>query len=173
MAANLGKTFRVNNSGGKTLLENWVEEGILTTTFDSPVENLSTTKDSYRQPPSLGTRLKGKKLELLERELVQKLSSEVRQGLHPPPSPSDYRSVTKKDFFSKEFVPQERVPELPHDVNKEQPLTFWSENFGVVHGVSQVKTRDTPFRKNAAFSTPVEDYKDAPKPNEEWKFDGV
>lgn len=26
MAANLGKTFRVNNSGGKTLLENWVEE---------------------------------------------------------------------------------------------------------------------------------------------------
>ena len=37
-------------------------------------------------------------------------------------------------------------------------------------GVSQVRTKDTPFRKNAAFSTPIDEYKDAPKPGEQWKF---
>ena len=40
-------------------------------------------------------------------------------------------------------------------------------------GVSQVRTKDTPFRKNATFSTPVEECMDTPKPYEEWKFDGV
>ena len=29
---------------------------------------------------------------------------------------------------------------------------------------------DTPFRKNAAFSTPIHEYKDAPKPGEQWNF---
>lgn len=39
-----------------------------------------------------------------------------------------------------------------------------------LQGVSQVRTKDTPFRKNAAFSTPIDEYKDAPKPGEQWKF---
>lgn len=28
------------------------------------------------------------------------LSAEVREEFHPPPTPPDYRSVTKQDFFS-------------------------------------------------------------------------
>lgn len=46
-------------------------------------------------------------------------------------------------------------------------ITFILFNF---QGVSQVRTKDTPFRKNAAFSTPIDEYKDAPKPGEQWKF---
>ncbi|XP_028399148.1 sperm-associated antigen 8-like [Dendronephthya gigantea] len=188
-------TLRVNNSGGRTLLENWVEErackqyeepdrkqshlhkhghkGILTTKFDSKVENLSTTKDSYRQPSGSGVRAKGKKLELLEKHLVEKLSAEVQEEFHPPPTPPDYKSVTKQDFFSNEFIPRERVPRQPHDVVKEQPLTYWSEKADRIHGVSQVKTKDTPFRKNASFSTPVEHQLNDQKPYERWNFDGV
>ena len=188
-------TMRVNNSGGRTLLENWVEErackqyeepdkkqshlhkyghkGILTTNFESKVENLSTTKDSYRQPSGSGTRAKGRKLELLEKQLIEKLSSEVQAEFHPPPSPPDYKSVTKRDFFSNEFTPIERVPERFHDVVREQPLTYWSEKVNIVHGVSQVQTKDTPFRKNASFSTPVENQLNDTKPYEKWRFDGV
>jgi hypothetical protein len=43
----------------------------------------------------------------------------------------------------------------------------------VLQGVSQVQTKDTPFRKNAAFSTPVEHQLDDSKPYEKWNFDGV
>jgi hypothetical protein len=45
----------------------------LTTNFNSQVENLSTTQDSYRQPSGNGTRAKGRKLELLEKQLFEKL----------------------------------------------------------------------------------------------------
>lgn len=37
-------------------------------------------------------------------------------------------------------------------------------------GLSQVKSEDSPFRKNAAFSTPIGEYLDSPKPGEQWKF---
>ncbi len=43
----------------------------------------------------------------------------------------------------------------------------------VLQGVSQVKTKDTPFRKNASFSTPVENQLNEPKPYERWNYDGV
>jgi hypothetical protein len=43
----------------------------------------------------------------------------------------------------------------------------------VLQGVSQVKTKDTPFRKNASFSTPVENQLNDSKPYEKWRFDGV
>lgn len=42
--------------------------------------------------------------------------------------------------------------------------------FNFFQGVSQVKSDDTPFRKNAAFSTPIGEYLDSPKPGEQWKF---
>ncbi|XP_046839308.1 sperm-associated antigen 8-like [Xenia sp. Carnegie-2017] len=188
-------TIRVNNSGGRTLLANWVEErackrydeddkkqcypykhghkGILTTNFGSRVDSLSTTQDCYREHFGNGIQSKGKKLQLLEKQLFEKLSSKVQEEFHPPPQLPDYRSVTKKDFFSKEFTPIEHVPEMPHDVVKEQPLTYWSEKVNVVHGVSQIKTKDSPFRKNASFSTPVEQQLDHLKPYERWNFDGV
>ena len=42
-----------------------------------------------------------------------------------------------------------------------------------LQGVSQVKTKDTPFRKNASFSTPVEHQLNDAKPYERWRLDGV
>eukprot|EP00795_Rhopilema_esculentum_P005862 gene5862-11185_t len=143
--------------------------GILTKEFDSTVSTLSTCKDSYREPQKNNVRQKGKRLEMLERHLYQQISNEVKQEFNPPPPKVDYTSTTKKDF-SKDFQPIEQPPTMHHDVNSDQPLTFWNHNLNSIHGVSQIQTNDTPFKKNTAFSTPIDEYKDAPKPGEGWHY---
>ena len=52
-----------------------------------------------------------------------------------------------------------------HNVYTESPATYWSDNIGNATGVSQVKVQSAPFHKNSAFSTPIEDYLDQPKPH--------
>lgn len=192
MSSDTISVMRHNNSCGKTLLDNWVEErqceefdksdsinvsqlhkrghkGILTTDFDAKPEGLSTVRYSYRNPETLGVRQIGLRQQLLQEELIRQVSAEVDQEFNPPPPTVEYLSTTKKDF-SKEFTPIVKLPTRDHDVKTEQPATFWLEKAEEVHGVSQVRTKDTPFRKNAAFSTPIDEYKDAPKPGEQWKF---
>lgn len=192
MSSDTISVMRHNNSCGKTLLDNWVEErqcehfdksdvvntsqlhkqghkGIMTTDFDARPESLSTVKDSYRKPQMLGVRQIGLRQQLLQEELIRQVSAEVEQEFHPPPPTIEYVSTTTKDF-SKEFTPIVKAPTRHHDIKTEQPATFWLERSEEIHGVSQVRTKDTPFRKNAAFSTPIDEYKDAPKPGEQWKF---
>lgn len=192
MSADTLSVTRHNNSSGKTLLDNWVEErqteqfdkagdvdvselhkqghkGILTTDFNAEAERLSTVRDSYRKLETHGVRKIGLRQQLLQEELYRQVSAEVDEEFNPPPPTVEYLSTTKKDF-SKEFTPIVKVPTRDHDVKTEQPATFWLERSEEVHGVSQVRTKDTPFRKNAAFSTPIDEYKDAPKPGEGWKF---
>lgn len=55
---------------------------------------------------------------------------------------------------------------------KEKELRSFITSYGIFspQGTSQVRTEDTPFRKNAAFSTPIDEYKDAPKPGEGWEY---
>lgn len=36
------------------------------------------------------------------------------------------------------------------------PVSFWTEQKRTLQGTTQFKTLDSPFKKNAAFSTPVE-----------------
>lgn len=184
--------MRHSNSCGKTLLDNWVEErkceqfdisesvsvsqlhkqghkGILTTDFDAKPERVSTVKDSYRKPDLFAVPQVGLRRQLLQEELIRQVSAKVEQEFNPPPPAVEYLSTTKKDF-SKEFTPIIKAPTRDHDIKTEQPATFWLERAEEVHGVSQVRTKDTPFRRNAAFSTPIDEYKDAPKPGEQWKF---
>jgi len=176
---------------GKTLLENWVEErqcadidkeprsikslhvnghrGILTKEFGAAVANSSTSKDAYREPSKSNVRQKGARLEGLEKKLYELVSVEVDKEFNPPPPKVDYTSTTKKDF-SRDFTPLDHEVTMTHDVNSDQAFTFWNQNMNQVHGVSQVQTKDTPFKKNAAFSTPIDEYKDAPKPGENWGY---
>ncbi|XP_047623854.1 sperm-associated antigen 8 isoform X2 [Phacochoerus africanus] len=46
-------------------------------------------------------------------------------------------------------------PSQPHDYRTEQPETFWIQRAPQLPGVSNIRTLDTPFRKNCSFSTPV------------------
>eukprot|EP00794_Sanderia_malayensis_P009877 gene9877-10887_t len=176
---------------GKTLLENWVEQrqcahidqeprdikdlhvkghrGILTKEFDTKCEDMTTCRDSFKKHEKSNLRQKGRRLELLEKELYEQISAEVKKEFNPPPPKIDYTSTTKGDFH-KDFVPFLPEATMNHDVNAEQPMTYWSHHLNQVHGVSQVRTNDTPFRKNAAFSTPIDEYKDAAKPGEGWDY---
>ena len=52
-----------------------------------------------------------------------------------------------------------------HSVYGEQPVSYWTQNQGAVTGVSQVLKPAAPFAKNTAFSTPIEEYRDQPKPH--------
>ncbi|XP_033750691.1 sperm-associated antigen 8-like [Pecten maximus] len=187
--------IRFNNSNSQCLIENWVEEravkqfdeveddtnitssaqkfrdghlGVLTTDFDANAEKLTTVRASYKRPEPCGVRLVGKKEELMKQMLLEKVSQEVfRDDINPPePETTDFRSVTMKDFNKEEFKHVKPAPTRPHDYRKDQPVSFWSEHKDRITGVSQVKTRDTPFRKNDAFSKPIDEYWDETGPYE-------
>lgn len=183
--------IRFGNSDGKCLLENWVEEravkdiglpeplekpenpdqllkaghkGLLTCDFDSKAENLTTVRDSYRPPQHPQVREKGSKREALEKMLYEQISQEVHEEFNPPPDPIDYKSVTHNDFNKDDFVSEKPKPTAHHDYTSEQPVTFWTEHKERITGTSQLKTLDSPFRKNASFSKPIEEYSDQAQP---------
>lgn len=184
--------IRCNNSEGKCLLENWVEErsvtnydavnedttgskahifrdghlGILTMNFDTPSEKESTVKASFKKPVFRGISLEGSKSVTMKQMYLEKAIQKVFQDdiNPPPPEPIDYRSVTAKDFNIEGFKHVPPKPTKNHNFKTEQPVTFWSEHKDKVTGVTSVKTRDTPFRRNDAFSQPIEEYFDDTKP---------
>lgn len=53
-----------------------------------------------------------------------------------------------------------------HDLYSEMPISYWTEKRNRVHGVSQFKVLDTPFRKNTAFSRPGSESWNQAKPHE-------
>ncbi|XP_065829127.1 sperm-associated antigen 8-like [Oscarella lobularis] len=178
----------LTNSGAKVLIENWVEEravaqidrtegeastadvqrrghkGILSTSFESKIESLSTVKDAYRSPSSAGVKTVGKRKEQLEREIRHHISQEVHEEFNPPPPKPDYVSTTKKDF-TKEFTPIEKKPTKEHHLYKELPSTFWKEQVDHhqgVTGITRIASKEKCFQKNAAFSTPIGEYMGSP-----------
>ncbi|XP_067667154.1 sperm-associated antigen 8-like [Haliotis asinina] len=184
--------IRFNNSGGKCLLENWVEEravkeivpdnansnvasaqgfkdghqGILSTAFNAKPEKLTTFTDSYRKPVKPDVRQIGRKTELMQQMFFEKVSQEVHDEFNPPPPEADFRSVTMADFNKPDFVSIKPKPTANHDYRTDQPVSFWSEHRDRATGVTQVKTRDTVFRKNDGFSKPISEYWDEPQPYE-------
>lgn len=176
--------IRFNNSNGQCLMENWVEEravshlepevkdhsmvktghrGILTTDFDAPAEKLTTVTDSYRKPQPSGIRSVGKKHETLVKMLYDTVSQEVHDEFNAPPEEGEMKSVTHKDFH-KDFTPIIQENTKVHDFVSDQPVSFWSEHKDRATGLTQVKTGDTPFRRNAAFSKPIDEYWDETQP---------
>ncbi|VDI84225.1 sperm-associated antigen 8-like isoform X1 [Mytilus galloprovincialis] len=187
--------IRFNNADGKCLLENWVEErsvnpydcveedvkvtssaerfkdghiGILTTELEAPASKLTTVRESYKKPEPCGVRLMGKKEQMMREMFFEKVGREVfNEELEASqPEPTDFRSVTNKDFNIEGFKSVRPQPTKNHNYKKDQPVTYWSEHKKNVHGVSSEKTGDTPFRKNDAFSKPIGEYWDETQPYE-------
>jgi len=180
--------IRFNNSDGKCLLENWVEErqvkgydtvhdeskegqcsaqlfrdghvGLLTTNLEAQPVNESTVKASFKPPVQSGVRLEGTKADLMKQMFMEQAIQEVFKADTDPdgPEPLDYKSVTAKDYNIDDFQHVPPKPTKNHNYRSEQPVTFWSEHKDKITGVSNNKTRDTPFRKNDAFSQPIEEY---------------
>jgi len=185
-----GSKTQYEVSVGKTLLGNWVEERQVSHLDNCPKTikelhmvghsnvlthresdgNFETTCASAYKPCDIAQKSKsGKRRELLEKELYEKISAQVQTEMAPSIPPIDYTSTTRKDF-TKEFQNNKPQPTMDHNVNTEMPLTFWKQNLQDIHGVTRVEQDNTPFKKNAAFSTPIAESKDDSKPGEEWKF---
>ncbi|KAL4228274.1 Sperm-associated antigen 8 [Mactra antiquata] len=193
--------IRFNNSDGKCLLENWVEEravqpydtvsedikkissskaelfrdghaGILTVDLEAKPASESTVKASYKKPVHPGIPLQGNKSTLMRQMYMEQAIQEVfKDDLNPPEQePLDYKSVTAKDFNIEGF---EHVPPQPtknHNYRTEQPVSFWSEHKDRITGVTSVKSGDTPFRRNDAFSQPIDEYFDDTQPYDQENY---
>ncbi|XP_026883153.2 sperm-associated antigen 8 isoform X1 [Electrophorus electricus] len=163
-----------NKPVGRCLLDNWVEEratalldstgtrldihknghrGILTVDITSKV--VSTVKAAYITPKGSGVRKRGLRTELLEKDLIKRISEQVHTELNAEPSAHELCSITRADYTAHGFKPACPAVTMDHDYKTDQAITFWSENYQKIQGMTPVRTRDTPFKKNASFSTPI------------------
>ncbi|KAK7501733.1 hypothetical protein BaRGS_00007164 [Batillaria attramentaria] len=175
----------VGNSDGKCLLENWVEErsvdhldpkvdlekgitskmqvlrfghkGLLTTDFDAKAEDKTNVRISYTPPQVDKTRKVGSKAELMERMFFEQIAKDLKIDEDPGPEPTDFRSVKMVDYDF-EFESKPKIATRDHNYRTEQPVTFWTEHKDKITCVTQVKTRDTAFRRNDAFTKPNIEY---------------
>lgn len=69
----------------------------------------------------------------------------------------DYKTATMEAFNIEGFESKNPKPTQTHDYRTEQPVSYWLQNYQKIHGVTMVKTRDTVFRRDCAFSKPVEE----------------
>ncbi|XP_065912509.1 sperm-associated antigen 8-like isoform X2 [Dysidea avara] len=134
-------------------------EGLLTANSHNAITETSTIHDSFKSPEQSSVRTTGSRKTQLQKQLYDLVSAEVKEECTPKPPPMDYTTTFKGDF-SKDFDPRVIPPTKAHDIYTEQPVTFWSNEIEAgthLSGLSNVTTKDTPFRKNATFSTPIEE----------------
>uniref|UniRef100_A0A8C6EQI9 Sperm associated antigen 8 n=1 Tax=Marmota marmota marmota TaxID=9994 RepID=A0A8C6EQI9_MARMA len=135
-------------------------QGLLTTQPPSPMPSSTTQKDSYQPPRNLSQPLQGKREAMVEMLLHHQICKEVQADLEPIKKPFKAESVTHHDYRM-ELVqggppaPTKYFSLQPHDYRREQPESFWIQRAPQLPGVSNIRTLDTPFRKNCSFSTPV------------------
>ncbi|PNI98978.1 SPAG8 isoform 3 [Pan troglodytes] len=123
--------------------------GLLTMQLKSPMPSSTTQKDSYQPPGNVYWPLRGKREAMLEMLLQHQICKEVQAEQEPTRKFFEVESVTHHDYRME--LAQAGTP-AP---TKEQPETFWIQRAPQLPGVSNIRTLDTPFRKNCSFSTPV------------------
>ena len=69
----------------------------------------------------------------MERALYTQVSNAVHEEFNAPPPQPEYVSVTKKDFTIEDFKSELPAPEREHNVETEQPVTFWSSHKDKIH----------------------------------------
>ncbi|KAI5942201.1 sperm-associated antigen 8 isoform X1 [Manis javanica] len=130
-------------------------QGLLTMHLQSPMSFSTTQKDSYRPPGKHYQPVRGKREAMLEMLLHHQICKEVRSEQEPTRNHFEVESVTHHDYQKELVQAGPPAPTKPHDYCQEQPETFWIQRAPQLPGVSNIKTLDTPFRKNCSFSTPV------------------
>ncbi|KAK7895419.1 hypothetical protein WMY93_020744 [Mugilogobius chulae] len=138
--------------------------GLLSMEQGAKVEDITTVRATYVQPKDPGVRLKGSRLELLEKHLTETIREKLELQLKPAPCEPEYCSVTQESFTIQGFVPlRERVTPV-HDYRSEESITFWSKNLQHIQGVTPVRSLVAPFRKCSEFSRPISERLDEPSP---------
>ncbi|XP_061071874.1 sperm associated antigen 8 isoform X3 [Conger conger] len=121
----------------------------------SKTQDVTTVKEAFIPPAASQIRQRGLREELLEKALYNTISQQVDEEFNPGPPPAEFISTTREDFKVPGFQSVPPSPSKEHDYKSEQAISFWSENHEKVQRVTAVKTRDTPFKRNSLFSTPI------------------
>ncbi|XP_038646695.1 sperm associated antigen 8 [Scyliorhinus canicula] len=132
-------------------------KGLLSTDYLSNMSDITTYKDSYPTPMPPPQPERGIKKQLIEKYMYHKISKELFDAHEAALAfqPMEPLSVTGRDFKMEGFKSVPRPPTMIHNYKTEQPITIWSDHATEVHGVTTIKTGDTPFRKNTSFSKPI------------------
>ncbi|NXL06899.1 SPAG8 protein, partial [Mesembrinibis cayennensis] len=124
--------------------------------------NSTTTKDTYRPPHR--ALLLGRGEAEPPPSAVPPKKAEMLEEIHPPQTPMESVSTTHQDYRTRccQFTPLPATQ--PHNYCTEQPCSFWLEQARSLPGVTSIRSGDSPFRRNAAFSTPITEYLEQPPP---------
>ncbi|XP_026721530.1 sperm-associated antigen 8 isoform X2 [Athene cunicularia] len=124
----------------------------------------TTTKDTYRPPHRAQLLGRGQRKAMLESMLYQKYRKEMLEKICPQQMPMELVSTTHQDYHARgcQFMPPATTQ--PHNYRTEQPCSFWLEQARQLPGVTSIRSWDSPFRRNAAFSTPITEYLEQPLP---------
>ncbi|KAM7241111.1 hypothetical protein CapIbe_007683 [Capra ibex] len=145
----------VMQDGSESFFFRHGHRGLLTLQPQSPMSSCTTQKDSYQPPTSHCQPIRGKREAILEMLLRQQICKEVQAEQEPTRKDFEVESVTHHDYKKELVQAGPPAPTKLHDYRTEQPETFWLERAPQLPGVSNIRTLDTPFRKNCSFSTPA------------------
>ncbi|XP_015703778.1 sperm-associated antigen 8 [Coturnix japonica] len=120
----------------------------------------STTSDAICMPYRIPPLAQGQQ----EAMLYQKYRPELMEEIHPLPSHMEAHTMHRD--YTGGFQPTPPPASKPHNYHMEQPYSFWMEHIHNVPGVTCIRTGDSPFRRNAAFSTPITEYLEQPLPHQ-------
>ncbi|XP_014721529.1 sperm-associated antigen 8 isoform X3 [Equus asinus] len=141
-------------------------QGLLSLQLQSPMPCSTSQTDSYQPPGNRHQPIRGKREAMLEMLLRHQICKEVQAEQEPTRENFEVESVTHHDYRKELAQAGPPAPTKPHDYYQEQPETFWIQRAPQLPGVSNIKTLDTPFRKNCSFSTPITSSLGQPLPYE-------
>ncbi|KAM7023679.1 sperm-associated antigen 8 [Acridotheres tristis] len=130
--------------------------------FLSSVTDSSSPKDC---PPARVLLLgQGQRKATLASMLYEKYSKETEEEIRPRPRRMESISTTHNDYRAMGFQSMPQPTTQPHNYLKEEPTSFWLEQARGLPGVTALFGRNIPFKRNAAFSTPITLYLGHPEP---------
>ncbi|NXI40552.1 SPAG8 protein, partial [Galbula dea] len=127
-------------------------------TYMTPTEN--TNRKPHRVP-LLG---RGQRQGMLESMLYQKYRKEMLEKICPPPMPMESVSTTHRDYCAEGCQFTQPPAMQPHNYFMEQPCSFWLEQACNLPDVTRIRSGNSPFRRNTAFSNPITDDLKQPLP---------
>ncbi|XP_076016128.1 sperm-associated antigen 8 [Genypterus blacodes] len=136
---------------------------LLSADLDSGMESVTTHRAAFSAPKGAGVRQRGRRAELLQTHLARLIRQQEQARSEAPPPLTDFCSTTQRDFSVQGFVPVTPQVTQVHDYTSDPAVTFWSENYRQIQGVSATQTPNTPFRKSTAFSKPIGERLDDPE----------
>nr|CAD7442638.1 unnamed protein product [Timema bartmani] len=128
----------------------------------------SVSDSTFAPPDKFKVKTVGRRQELIERFFWQQLTEEALQKLHQPLKVEKYSSEYDGSFNDEEFTPSSA--QLNKNTNlykkyplyKDPPLSYWLQNKQNIQGITTPPDYLQPFKKNTAFSKPLEEILDEP-----------